>query len=263
MTGFDTNKYWRDRLVGEVSLGSVGWAGLGERFNASMYRVRRQVFLATVGPRLATTPPRRVLDIASGSGFYVDLWSELGAGELIASDLAAPAVEYLRRRFPGHTVTQLDVSGAMPETLGRFDWISAMDVLFHIVDDAHLERAIANVAALLEPGGRFVFSDNLVHGERAARPHIVNRTLEEITQLLSEHGLEIQLRRPMFYLMNEPVDTSSRALKLWWRGLAGSLSYVNGLGAAAGAALYPIERRLVSTRSEGPSTEIVVCAAAR
>ena len=54
------------------------------------------------------------------------------------------------------------------EELGRFQAISAYDVLFHIVDDARYERAIQNISALLSPGGVFFFSDLFLHGETLA-----------------------------------------------------------------------------------------------
>ena len=132
-----------------------------------------------------------------------------------------------------------------------------MDVLYHIVDDSRFAQALRNIADLLTPGGRLIFTDNLLHGDSQRSTHQTSRSLEEVTRLLGESGLEIELRRPVFFLMNTPVDSNSRLLKGSWRVLS-SLARLGG-GRVVGAVLYPVDLALGSLLSEGPSTEIVVC----
>ena len=85
---FDPERYWSDRLEQRFSLGGVGWLGLGEPYNRWMYAVRRRVFRRVIRDRL-DLPRARVLDVGSGTGFYVSLWRELGAGAVTGSDLTA------------------------------------------------------------------------------------------------------------------------------------------------------------------------------
>jgi len=98
--------YWEERLRGDYSLGGVGYQGLGETFNRWGYRARRRVFLRLMRPLIA--PGARVLDIGSGTGFYLGLWRELGAGSVTGSDLTAVAVERLAARQPGVEAVRLD-----------------------------------------------------------------------------------------------------------------------------------------------------------
>jgi predicted TPR repeat methyltransferase len=201
-----------------------------------------------------------VLDVGSGTGFYVERWHELGAGHVTGSDIAAVAVQRLRRRFPADTFVRWDVGSHTQELDGqRFDAISAIDVVFHLLDDRGYERCFANLRALLKPGGLLVFSENFLHDGVLRLPHQVSRTLPQIERVVTEAGLEIVRRRPLFCLMNAPHDSRAHLHRVWWRALAGIASRSEAVGAAAGALLYPLELALVSRLREGPSTELMIC----
>jgi SAM-dependent methyltransferase len=258
---FDENTYWEQRLGERYELESVGCTGLGGALNAWMYRVRRRVFLAELRRLgLAGRPELRALDIGSGTGFYVERWHELGVREVTGSDLTTVAIEQLRRRFPTDRFERFDVGGEeLPFAAGNFDAISALDVLFHIVDDERFARAIRNLHTLLVPGGTFVFSDNFVHGDSVRVRHQASRPLETIEAIVRESGFEIVRRRPMFVLLNAPVDSGARALHAWWKALTIASSHSELVGRTAGALAYPIELALVERLREGPSTELMVC----
>lgn len=252
----EAERYWSGRLEQNFTLDGVGWMGLGKGFNTWMYAVRRRVFLRAV--RGALDPSRaRVLDVGSGTGFYLRLWQSLGASSITGSDLTAFAVGRLRDRFPGVQVEQLDISAVPLQIRGEYDAISAMDVLFHIVDDERYVQAIRNLAALLAPGGVLVLTENLLHKETVRVAHQASRTLAEVQELLGAAGVEIKARRPLFVLMNTPIDSESPLLELSWKGIA-SLSR-HGFGWIVGMVLYPLELVLTRLVAEGPSTEIVVC----
>ena len=145
----------------------------------------------------------------------------------------------------------------LPE--GSFDAVSAMDVLFHITDDARFARALANVARLLRPGGLLVFSDLFVHGASWRAPHQAIRSLEEVRGAVAAAGLREELRRPMLVLLNAPVDTRSRAARAAWWTLRTAALRGEAAGWLAGAAAYPFEVGLARVMREGPSTELMVC----
>lgn len=201
---------------------------------------------------------KQVLDLGSGTGFYVSEWLRLGA-EVTGSDLTRASVGALSTAFPGTEFVQWDISEPPPYARSSFHAVSAMDVLFHIVDDSRYRAALQNVAALLKDGGYFIWSDFLVHGPGVRTVHQVIRPLREVEDQLTACGLEIVLRRPMFVLMNTPVDSTSHALNLQWRVLEDLVARFPRLGNPAGAMLYPLDYLLVSFCREGPSTELVVC----
>lgn len=259
--------YWERRLGERYALDGVGVVRLGPGYNRWAYRVRRAAFRRAVRPLLAARPPRRVLDAGSGTGFYVELWRRLGAGEIVATDLTETAVAGLRRRHPGTRVARLDLgadwatepSGLEPAS---FDYVSAMDVLFHVLDTDRYRRAFRNLADLLRPGGYLVFSEDMVRPRRhrrGVRRIKATRTAPETRRAWREAGLELVSRRPLFVLMNYPTDARSPALGRWWRLLRAAIEGRPRLGAAVGAALYPVERALVARARSSPSTELVVC----
>ncbi len=255
---FDPERYWSQRLEETFSLDGVGWLGLGEAFNRWMYAVRRRVFVRTVRGRVDVRQAR-VLDVGSGVGFYVALWRELGATDVTASDLTSVAVERVRERFPDVRVEQLDISAKPIQLDGSYDAISAMDVLYHIVDDDRYAQAIQNLAALLAPGGRLIFTENLLHGQTQRGVHQTSRSFEEVAGLLRAVGLDVELRRPLFVLMNTPVDSNSRLLRASWSALNLLVRRGPRWGSVLGGFLYPLELALGRVLTEGPSTEIVVC----
>jgi SAM-dependent methyltransferase len=257
---FNPQQYWENRLGKSYGLHGVGYLGLGKNYNTWLYRVRRAVFLRSMRSLDRDYRNADVLDIGSGTGFYVDRWAELGVSKITGIDLTSVAVESLRRRYPSLRFCQLDISQNLG-ALGceEFDYVSAFDVLFHIVDDAGYERAITNVTSALKPGGLFLWSDNFLHGNTQRGVHQVSRSLSDIEAILASRGLRVVQRRPMFYLMNAPCDTESRLHKKLWEWVARIVEKGELAGSALGVLLYPLELGLTAFAKEGPGTEMMIC----
>src|SRR3954453_7622223 len=96
---FDARDYWEQRLADDYSLGGVGFRRLGHRFNAWAYRVRRERFGSAVGRLDLDVAGARVVDVGSGTGFYVTQWLDLGA-RVTGLDLTQVAVDRLRHAYP-------------------------------------------------------------------------------------------------------------------------------------------------------------------
>jgi SAM-dependent methyltransferase len=269
MAQFDARDYWERRLERSYGLEGVGFLRLGEGYNTWLYRLRRSVFLRRMRATGMDFTGAEVLDVGSGTGFYVERWRELGARKVVGLDLTTVATEQLRRRFPADEFHNLDIGSAglgedaSPLAGRQFDAVSCFDVLFHIIDDEHFETAVENIATLVRPGGLFALSDYFVHPEVMERsiraPHRVSRSLDRFQDVLKCNGLEVLERRPMFFLMNEPVDSGSRLAKARWFAIAGPVAVSNVLGRLVGAILYPLEWLLVTVRKESPATEMMIC----
>jgi len=258
-SAFNEERYWTDRLEETFSLGGVGWLGLSEPFNRWMYRVRRRLFLRAAARAVSGTPAR-VLDVGSGTGFYVDLWHALGVAHVTGADLTRVAVDRLGTRYPNDRFLQLDITTGLDGLdTGHFDAVSAMDVLFHVVDDVRYQRAIEHLSQLLAPGGVLLFTENLLHGRSLRAAHQVSRDIDWIGACLEGNGLDVIARRPMFVMMNTPIDSNSSFLHCWWAVLSSTLRRWPRSAGALGAVLYPAELVLTSLLREGPSTELVVC----
>lgn len=95
---------------------------------------------------------RRVLDVGCGDGQVARLASRLGA-EAVGVDPTWNQVVVARERAGGPTYVRSGAA-ALPFADGSFDVVVACLVFEHIVD---VDAAIAEVARVLEPGGRFLF----------------------------------------------------------------------------------------------------------
>jgi 2-polyprenyl-3-methyl-5-hydroxy-6-metoxy-1,4-benzoquinol methylase len=259
-TSFDAGRYWEEMHRSNVGFAAVGFGVLGTPFNTWMYRVRRHVLRRAVSRAGIPVAGASVLDIGTGTGFYVREWQQLGAGDITGVDLSDVAVERLRAEIPEATFFAADVSDPIDEALGSgYDIVSAFDVLFHIVEDTRFGQALDNLGRLTRPGGHLLLSDNFLRGKTLRTDHQVSRTRAEIDQGLSAAGFETVVRLPMFVLLNTPVDSQSRLHRLFWRGLAGVSRRNHRFGGLVGAALYLPELGLTAVVPEGPSTELVVC----
>jgi SAM-dependent methyltransferase len=250
----------------------VGYLRLGKRYNEWMYRVRGEVFDRVVqeiaagkwGPGafgMQGWLGADVLDVGAGTGFYMERWIRFRA-QVIGMDLTEAAVEGLSQRFPGARLIRADIGESLEGInlrQGSFHAVSAFDVLFHIVDDAAYARAFRNIASLLRPGGWLLWSDNFVKSNTQRIAHQVSRPYAHSVRLVEDAGFEIVGRVPMFVLMNYPADSGSRLARWGWSAMLAPAMLAEPLGWLTGAALYPIERRLVRKVRESPSTELMIC----
>ncbi len=260
-TAHETRRdYWEARLSRHFSLDGVGYLGLGESFNIWMYRVRRALFVKRVRPLVQDRRPLEVLDVGSGTGFYVERWRELGATSIVGSDLTETVVGRLQAQYPENEFIRADVGEQDPPLPARlFDAISAFDVLYHVVDDERYERAFANLAERLKPGGLLLFTEFFLHGSSRHAPTEVDRSLTDIEGIVRRLGLEVLARRPVFVLMNNPVDSPSRVHRLWWQCLEAAARLDERVGWVLGATLFRLEIALATRLGDGPSTEMMVC----
>ena len=107
--------------------------------------------------------PRRVLDLACGTGNVTELLAARG-GDVVGVDVSAPMVEVARRkaeqkglpiRYFVQDAAELDLPGP------PFDLcVSFFDSLNYIAEPARLEMAVQRVFAHLAPGGLFIFDIN-------------------------------------------------------------------------------------------------------
>ena len=184
----------------------------------------------------------------------------LGVIRITCTDITMVAVENLRSMYPSNEFLQLDIGDEVGyKTLqNKFDIISTFDVLFHIVDDSRYNNAIKNISSLLKPGGLFIFSDNFLHQDSLRSARQVSKSLSVIRKAFHENNFEVIPRRPMFVLMNAPIDTNRSVLKLMWRTTTSLLRRSDRMAYLVGNILYPLELLLVSVIMESPSTEMMI-----
>lgn len=253
--------YWESRLRQNWGLHGVGHISYGVPYNRWLYKVRRNIFEREMARLGVDWKHSDVLDVGSGTGFWIDAWKDLGVHSITGSDVTQVAVDHLQAAYPDSRFTRLDISGVLESqhTGGPYNVISAFDVLFHITNDARFADAIANISRLLTPSGYFIFSDNFLHGHGVRGDHQVSRSLQEISDIVTKAGFQIIRRVPMFILMNAPVDISAPWPFKFWRLAMLPVRAVPLLGSIYGALLYPLELQLTRFLRESPTTEMMIC----
>lgn len=255
----DALEWWEERHRNHHGFDAVGYAGVGEAYNSWLYRIRRRLFRRHVAPLAG--PGSSVLDVASGTGFYLERWREAGVHDVTGSDMSEAAVHQLEASFPAIPIARFDIAGpdsGLPQR--RFDLVSAFDVLFHLIDDGAYRRALANLGRLVRPGGLLIVSENFrLAGPRRFASVQVNREENEILDEMRRAGFDVIERRPMFVVMNAPARGAHPRLNSWWQRAHVLLTTRPRAGAVLGPVLYPIELAFLVTVRRAPSTELAIC----
>ena len=207
-------------------------------------------------------PKTSVLDIGSGTGFAIEQWQALGARKIVGIDLSAFSVAQLRREFPKCHFHQIDTGAPLPQSFSQpaaFDCISALDVLYHIVDDDAYRLALRNISRLLRPEGYLLSSDNFLHGLAQRGQHQVSHNLYTLMNWLADAGFHLERRMQQYVLMNYPVDSQNRLLHWWWQMLAYQVSGSSRRSLWIGRILVPLELVLTRLVREGPTSELAIC----
>jgi len=266
---YDPTVYWSSLVTGDGDLAHVGIPGLG-RYNRYAYRFRLRALRRALQD--VDLRGRRVFEAAFGEGFYLGYWRSAGAAKVSGVDLSPGAVAEGRRRFPSYDLRQADLT--RPADLAGFgphDIVTALDVLYHIVDDVAFAAALRHLGALVAPGGRLLLSEKFPAAAPFQRfPHVRRRPLGSYREVLEPLGLRLARLVPVFCLMDEPIVVGAHPLLgaaclLQWRAgtkalrLAASRPRLQAVlsAALAGAQALP-ERALVRLLSRVPNTEIAV-----
>src|SRR5581483_8917682 len=110
----DAKQYWEDRLSDDLSLKGVGYSLLGTHYNEWLYRLRGKVFRRQLNLFRDRLTAADVLDVGSGTGFYIKLWNEMKVKAISGSDMTEVSVKHLRKEFPSNSFYQLDIGEKLP-----------------------------------------------------------------------------------------------------------------------------------------------------
>lgn len=212
---FDAGSYWQQRLTAKWSIEGVGQAQYSAAYNRWLYRAKADALRAA----LASLPPGTALDVGSGIGWVL---RELLAGgwETRGCDIAPVAVERLKAELPSVPVTVTDVAiDELPADPESLDLVTAMDVVYHVVDDNGVDHFASELAKVLRTGGHFVFSDTFGTHDESPAEHVHFRAATTWSPMLARHGLVVERTMPYFRKLSRPPEASRlRRLPDHWRG---------------------------------------------
>lgn len=259
-----TRTYWEERLSSDFSLRSVGDRRLGLTYNKWLYRGRRRALDRAIGSLKVDLTGKRVLDIGSGTGFYIDYWLSKGATEVTGLDITEVSVRNLERRYPGLQFVCADIASESLSALGKFDIISAFDVLFHIANDEGFLRAFQNISDCCNEGAYVFVSDHFPPEDAPLTSQESHRSRAHYGGVFATVGVKEIYASPVFYLMGSPLPGERHPLlrALWWftfRALRASRRLgVNSLfGNLIGMPMYVVDGILTRTSRWGPNMKLM------
>lgn len=216
---YHPDQYWQGLLDERYDFSGVGHPEFPPAFNRVLYHQMRLAVLAAIVEHGIDVEDVDVLEIGPGTGYWVDLWDELGARSVHGLDLAVSAVDRLRAAYPRHRFQEGDLGSPHLPIDGSFDLISAMSVLLHIVDERRFQTALTHIASRLRPGGTVLLMEPLVLHRWWGPPVDASsnsraRTLAEWNEALASAGLVLVGHRPVTALLANVCDTRHRLG--WW-----------------------------------------------
>ncbi len=264
---YEPDTYWEQLLSDSFDASGVAYAYLAVSFNEAMYRAERDVVRRALRQHAGSGPINAALDVGCGTGVWVDFWHQLSVSRVTGLDLTKASVSRLRKTRPADEFLQLDIGEPGMNLDQRFDAISAMSVLLHIVEPERFSAAVANLARHLAPGGVLFMIEPLVVNrwwgqEFGPTSNSRIRTVSDWADVLATHGLEIVDLRPITFLLANPIDARTpRELRLWskyWSYILRFVGQRERVGSIAGRLLELLDRPLRRTLRPGPSAKLIV-----
>jgi SAM-dependent methyltransferase len=187
-------KYWSELLASDFSLRGVGHSDYRLSYNRWMYRWKRRVVRRTLGG----TRGQSALDIGSGIGWVINELLRAGA-RVEGCDIAEPAIEQLRKRFPSVPFFRATLGDEpLPRPDGAYDLVTMLEVVFHITDNDRWTRGMAEIGRLLRPAGRLIVTDGFGPVDRVPAPHVRFRSMARWKPVASTAGFRFISLRPYY-----------------------------------------------------------------
>lgn len=134
--------------------------------------------MARTWPLIQKRSNLRLLDVGSGTGHWIDFFlSTFLVSQAVGVEITDNMCDFLHNKYIDRDDVQIlntDIASDQFDILssgGAVDLISAIGVLFHIVEDEKWLSAIANLAAALKPGGLMFVGDEFGVESRAVQFH--------------------------------------------------------------------------------------------
>lgn len=135
-SNFDPADYWEKRLAANTNLRGTGHRAFSPEYNQWIYQSQRDCLDQLIRKYNIQFAGRNILDIGSGFGYYIDFFLEKSPLSISGIDITQTSINYLSQKYSGLSFYKLDISESIASISDRkYEFISAISVLIHIVDD--------------------------------------------------------------------------------------------------------------------------------
>ncbi len=202
---YDTQDYWEKRLSSRIDLRGTGHRAFDLKYNQWFYRAQADSLDLLLNRNRITPRDLSVVDIGSGNGFFVDFLLKRDAAKIVGLDITQASIDYLSAHFPECEFLKADISDENFRLTRKFDLLTAISILFHIVDDSKFEQALQNIGNLVKPGGYAILSDTFSPPLVNLVSHVRFRSRAVYHKYLAKAGFIVLDTLPMFYLLNRTL----------------------------------------------------------
>jgi SAM-dependent methyltransferase len=197
--------YWENRLARDPNLRGTGHRAFSLDYNKKLYQAQKDCLNLMLAKHQVDLRGKKVLDVGSGIGYYIHFFKAANVAQVVGIDITETSVEYLQEAFPSYEFYICDIGSEQIPLDGPFDVISAISVLYHLIEDTRFERAIRHLSNLLSNNGYLLITDTFSRSLLPSAPHARFRTLNAYQEVLFEHGLHIVDILPVYYLLNKTL----------------------------------------------------------
>ena len=170
------------------------------------------------------------------------------------------------RPDPARASAGITLADGNPLSDRTYPFVSVMNVLLHLTDDAAFERALARIAALVEPGGHLLLVEPILLDPSYARPAQAMQTsrarvLDAYRTPLVAAGLTLVELQGAVATGNNPIEAGSQVaydrFLRWWRWVAKSVKTSPERLRWTGPLMLGLDR-IVLVAGATPSSKIAV-----
>jgi len=134
---------------------------------------------------------KRVLDVATGTGYGANILRKRGAAEVVAVDREQAALDYGRERYGEDGLQWVNADAYALPFDKEFDVVVSFETIEHLTEP---ERFVEQCKSVLRPGGTYLVSTPVNTGGSFVSPyHELEFSVDEFRGLLTRHFPSVKI----------------------------------------------------------------------
>lgn len=264
MQAYRPADFWESRYQ-KFDISTSGHINLPYVYNTWLYKMKIGKILKSLISRFNVLEDKNVLELGCGTGAYLDMWRGLNIKSMTGVDIAPSTAINLKKQNPDYNFYCQDISDENIAVLlgeNKYDIVTAIGVLVHIIDDEDMRSALRNISRMVTDNGLVLISDYMLSGDQPERDatYMKFRNLEIFKKDLYEAGLELISAIPFYYFMINPIDTPSMVERHFLNQSHFLLKrLIRRHPNLSGRLLYYIDTMITAMLTDGPSEELFIC----